>query len=106
MEARLSLHQTQKLILSPQMRQYLRLLHMPIMELEQAIEQEIIENPVLDEVNAASPLEDSSPADGEDPSASSKIGELRFEGTSGPAEQLDENFQESLRDIGVNPVIL
>lgn len=47
MEPRLIQSQSQKLILSPQMRQYLRLLQLPLAELEQAVETEMTENPVL-----------------------------------------------------------
>lgn len=51
MEPRLYQHQTQKLILSPQIRQYLRLLQLPVAELSQAVEAELVENPLLEEKN-------------------------------------------------------
>ena len=90
MEPRLSLSQTQKLVLSPQMRQYLRLLQLPVMELEHAIEQELIENPVLDE----SSLNSQEEASGDGENTTSKVEELRFDEANDPTEQLDENFQE------------
>jgi RNA polymerase sigma-54 factor len=49
MEPRLIQQQSQKLILSPQIRQYLRLLQLPVTELEQAVEAELAENPLLEE---------------------------------------------------------
>ena len=49
MDQRLIPSQTQKLILSPQIRQYLKLLQMPLAELEQAVETELAENPLLEE---------------------------------------------------------
>ena len=49
MEQRLSQSQTQKLILAPQLRQFLKLLELPIFELNQKIEQELEQNPVLEE---------------------------------------------------------
>ncbi|MEI7751618.1 MAG: RNA polymerase factor sigma-54 [Candidatus Omnitrophota bacterium] len=55
MAPRFSQHQSQKMSLSPQMRVYLRLLHLPIMDLRQAVEEELEENPLLEEV--ASPVE-------------------------------------------------
>jgi len=54
MEPRLFQHQTQKLILSPQIRQYLRLLQLPLMDLAQAVESEMSENPLLEEKDAPS----------------------------------------------------
>src|SRR3989338_7453569 len=50
MEHRLAQTQTQKLILVPQFRQFLTLLQLPVFELEQKIEQELTQNPVLEEV--------------------------------------------------------
>ncbi len=41
--------QTQRLILSPQIRQFLRLLQMPVMELREAMDQELSSNPALEE---------------------------------------------------------
>lgn len=49
MDHRLIQQHSQKLILSPQIRQYLKLLQMPVTELEQAIESELSENPMLEE---------------------------------------------------------
>ena len=44
--------------LSPQMRVYLRLLHLPIMDLRQAVEDALEENPMLEEVSRATEPED------------------------------------------------
>ena len=49
MEPKLTQTQTQKMILAPQMRQFLKLLELPIYELEQKIQQEIEQNPTLEE---------------------------------------------------------
>ncbi|MFA5169032.1 MAG: RNA polymerase factor sigma-54 [Candidatus Omnitrophota bacterium] len=46
----MSQHQSQKMSLSPQMRVYLHLLHLPIMDLRQAVEDALEENPMLEEV--------------------------------------------------------
>jgi len=77
MEHRLFQHQTQKLILSPQIRQYLRLLQLPIAELSQAVESELVENPLLeekapdaaDDITISTLPEDSTAADNPKPSA-------------------------------------
>lgn len=50
MNLRLIQQQSQKLILSPQMRQFLRLLQLPLAQLLQTVETELSENPVLEEV--------------------------------------------------------
>lgn len=51
MEHHLAQTQTQKLILAPQLRQFLTLLQLPVFELRQKIEQELTQNPVLEEVS-------------------------------------------------------
>lgn len=45
------------MILSPQMRTYLHLLHLPIMDLRQAVEETLEENPVLEEISSPVELE-------------------------------------------------
>ena len=60
MEPRLIQSQSQKLILSPQIRQYLRLLQLPLTELEQAVEAELAENPLLEE-NQTDKADDGTP---------------------------------------------
>ena len=52
MESRLSQTQTHKLILAPQLRQFLKLLELPILELDQKIQQELEQNPVLEEIKS------------------------------------------------------
>ncbi len=50
MESKFGQTQSQKISLSPQMRVYLHLLHLPIMDLRQAVEDALEENPMLEEV--------------------------------------------------------
>ncbi|MBI4430141.1 MAG: RNA polymerase factor sigma-54 [Candidatus Omnitrophica bacterium] len=54
--------QTQRLVLSPQIRQFLRLLQMPVIELKEAIDQELSSNPALEEA-ATDPSEDAASGD-------------------------------------------
>lgn len=53
--------QTQKMVLSHQMQQALQILQLPLMELQQAIRQELVRNPTLEEVQEQK--ESDSPAD-------------------------------------------
>ena len=53
MDQRLIQKQVQKLTLTPQLRQFLHLLQLPIFELEQKIEEELTQNPALEEVSAS-----------------------------------------------------
>jgi RNA polymerase sigma-54 factor len=64
MEPGFSQNQSQKMALSPQMRVYLRLLHLPLMDLRQAVEDALEENPMLEEVSrpVESEAEESTPA--------------------------------------------
>jgi DNA-directed RNA polymerase specialized sigma54-like protein len=48
-EPRLTQQTSQKLLLSPQMKLYLQLLTLPVLELKTRIENEMIENPSLEE---------------------------------------------------------
>lgn len=80
MEPRLIQQQTQKQILSPQIRQYLRLLQMPMMELSQAVETELTENPMLEEISSSSGEEESliSPSPSDTPPAENGTTELQL----------------------------
>ena len=44
----LSLKQTQKLVMTPEMQQSIHMLQMPLLELKETIEQELVENPMLE----------------------------------------------------------
>jgi RNA polymerase sigma-54 factor len=54
MEARLELKLHQKLIMTPQLQQAIKLLQLSRLELVQSVSQELVENPVLDEVSSDS----------------------------------------------------
>lgn len=57
MEARLELKLAQKLIMTPQLQQAIKLLQLSRLELSQTIAQELVENPVLEELAADVPEE-------------------------------------------------
>ena len=60
MEMKHSLHlsQTQKLIMTPRLQQALKLLQVPTLELQQILKQEIMQNPLLEEVDEVTESED------------------------------------------------
>ncbi len=100
MEPRLIQTQTQKLILSPQIRQYLKLLQLPIVELRTMIEQELAENPALEEVQKDVLEEPAMPQPAEEnPKTDRAAAELRFDETSDSLSKLSESF----RDEGLYP---
>ncbi|MCH7505501.1 RNA polymerase factor sigma-54 [PVC group bacterium] len=63
LEMRLVQKQTQKLILSPQMQQAIYLLQLPLMELKSLVEQEMVENPVLEETKGEEQKDQDSESD-------------------------------------------
>ncbi len=60
MEMKHSLHltQTQKLIMTPRLQQALKLLQVPTLELQQMVKQEVLQNPLLEEVDEVAEQED------------------------------------------------
>jgi len=54
MEARLELKLSQKLIMTPQLQQAIKLLQLSRLELNQTVSQELVENPVLEELSSES----------------------------------------------------
>ncbi|RII00789.1 RNA polymerase sigma-54 factor [candidate division NPL-UPA2 bacterium Unc8] len=58
MEQRLEQKQTQRLSLSPQMQQAIYLLQLPLMELRQFLQQQLIQNPLLEEIEDESSSDD------------------------------------------------
>ncbi len=99
MDFNLSQTQSQKLILSPQVRQYLKFLQLPIQQLSNAIEQEVTENPALEETTL---LNDDLNSDEEfnqnqDSEESNKdsTSELDFQEKLETLDKLDENLKDS-----------
>jgi len=99
MDQRLSQIQSQKLTLSPQIRQYLRLLQLPIQQLESVLEQEISENPALDEVSnsADENTQDENETNKTSPEseANEDVSELNFQKKLKQLDEIDENFKDS-----------
>lgn len=116
MEARLELKLSQKLIMTPQLQQAIKLLQLSRLELVQSISQEITENPVLEEIppdaaeeeteavgdaeGADLSMPDAPQTEQADVGGSEDISELKTESDLGPLwdEYLNETADE--RDIG------
>lgn len=90
MEPRLIQNQQQRMILSPQIRQYLKVLQMPLHELELAIGQALVENPVLEEKP-----QDISDLEDEAPQEKSDTRELSFDDSFASFDKLDESYFEN-----------
>jgi RNA polymerase sigma-54 factor len=97
MELRLSQTQTQKLVLSPLIRQYLRLLQLPVAELRNAIEQELAENPALEELPRETAEESQSARLGDEQGKEERNAkELRFDETLRSLDKLDDGTYDGL----------
>jgi RNA polymerase sigma-54 factor len=103
LEARLELRLSQKLILTPQLQQAIKLLQLPQLELSQELNQELIENPFLEESFDEITTEEPTPEEKDSTEA-----EDIQEDTEAPLEKLmnftiDEYFEErgfDGRDLG------
>ncbi len=96
MEPKLTQQQSQKLILSPQIRQYLKLLQLPLAELSQAIQSELAENPILEELPAEKIADDQgSDTEADSPSESPPAQEVQVGESFASLDQMDEGYWSS-----------
>ena len=98
MEARLELKLQQKLIMTPQLQQAIKLLQLSRLELSQSVSQELIENPVLEEVSSDEPGEELSSEEGEAASETQTAAEKPSE-----AAPEQEATQELKSDLELGP---
>lgn len=100
LENRLDLKLSQKLILTPQLQQAIKLLQMPQLELAQTLNQELIENPFLEETVDEIEMEESRAEDAES-YATADDSELPFDSliSFGADEYFDERSSDG-RDLG------
>ena len=98
--------QTQKLILSPQMQQAIKMLQLPLQQLQQVIRQEMMQNPVLEEELLEEQIEeDTQEATQErEPEADKEPGEdrgeLTFEEEFNRLAEIDDEWKEYFRQSG------
>jgi RNA polymerase sigma-54 factor len=92
MEMKHSLHlsQTQKLIMTPRLQQALKLLQVPTLELQQILKQEILQNPLLEEVDEVT--------ENEDLDKEASADEQNNEESEDPAEEDPIDWSEYLQD--------
>ncbi len=70
MEARLSLRQSQRVVMTPLLQQAIQLLQLSTLELQEVVQKELLENPLLEEVPAENPETPEGGAAGEAPAPS------------------------------------
>jgi RNA polymerase sigma-54 factor len=87
LENRLDLRLSQKLILTPQLQQAIKLLQMPQLELAQVLNQELVENPFLEEAFEEPEIEEYSV---DEPLSSA------------PADDTEVSFEENIVNFGVD----
>ena len=92
MEMKHSLHlqQTQKLIMTPRLQQALKLLQVPTLELQQILKQEVLQNPLLEEVDDLADQEDLDKEDSPEENANKEAEE--------PAEEDPIDWSEYIQD--------
>ncbi|UCG79006.1 MAG: RNA polymerase factor sigma-54 [Nitrospirota bacterium] len=100
-ESRLELRLSQKLVLTPQLQQAIKLLQMPQLELTQTINQELTENPFLEEEISAESIENSEKEENSVIESSSDDSETPLEGlmTFTVDDYFDERSSDG-RDVG------
>ncbi len=111
MKLRLDLRLSQKLIMTPQLQQAIKLLQLSRLDLQQTLNQHLMENPLLEEVSVEAEEAEESPIEelGED----SKLAEGNQESSSGESDQVEaqetpeelsptswEDYFESDRRVG------
>ena len=95
MDQRALQQQSLKLHLSPQLRQYLRFLYLPQMELREALQQELSENPTLEEISEA-PSSETDPAENSDEKPDQRLGD---DTTSDDAQNDIDFSRKNTRDL-------
>jgi RNA polymerase sigma-54 factor len=69
MEARLSLRQSQRVVMTPLLQQAIQLLQLSTLELQEVVQKELLENPMLEEVTQDTPETAEAPATADTPPA-------------------------------------
>jgi RNA polymerase sigma-54 factor len=90
MEVRLSLRQSQRLVMTPLLQQAIHLLQLSTLELQEVLERELAENPLLEEVSP------DDPETGDDPAADPGLAALAAEPTLLQNPSVDSDRSEEL----------
>jgi RNA polymerase sigma-54 factor len=108
MEARLELKLSQKLIMTPQLQQAIKLLQLSRLELVQSVAQELTENPVLEELSPEEPPEETAEEKSESPETTTSAAEGTPETAPEPEEtrelksdlELGPQWEDYLNELG------
>lgn len=95
MKLSLDLRLSQKLVMTPQLQQAIKLLQLSKLELSQTISQELLENPMLEEVSQEE-LDEEASVEGQDPEK--EPDENDESGSDTTAEELNSQWEEYLED--------
>jgi RNA polymerase sigma-54 factor len=90
MKINMRLGMQQRLVMTPRLQQALKLLQMPTQELQQVLRQEILQNPMLEEVDE---LEEVEPLEEDAPAEEEKAAEKEAEEPSREEEDWDDYFE-------------
>ena len=95
MKLSVDLRLVQKLVMTPQLQQAIKLLQLSKLELSQTISQELLENPLLEEISQEQ-LEEEASVEGQEPEKESD--EKDESGLDTTAEELNSQWEEYLED--------
>lgn len=96
--------QTQQLVLAPQLRQSLKILQAPAMELRNAILEELQSNPVLEELPMDSGVSIEKETAGDEPEGKSEDGEMDFGEDYRILHELNEDWREHFAQESGNSI--
>ena len=105
LEQKLNLRLSQRLVMTPSLQQAIKLLQMSRLELQEVLNQEVVENPVLEEQEESTEVERSDAArDAEDAGSSPPVTEPAAEKERDSFEEIDFNsYFEDYLDSAYNP---
>lgn len=105
LEQKLSLKQTQKLVMTPSLQQAIKLLQMTRIELEGVLTQELVENPILEEVDQAADEEEDPLEENEDDELEEALEDIDLEAYFDEVESWEGTGQPSMHEHKEAPPI-
>ncbi len=85
----LRMHQTQRLVMTPKLQQALKLLQVPTLELEQILKQEMMQNPMLEEIEQVDEEEEPTSEDNNEDNVDEASAESSEENTETNKDEID-----------------
>jgi RNA polymerase sigma-54 factor len=99
MEARLSLRQSQRVVMTPLLQQAIQLLQLSTLELQEVVQKELLENPLLEEVPTDNPEPTEAATPGEAPAAPAPTQEPLPEGPPRDSERSTDELPFDLTQV-------